>query len=85
MWPVPAAPAVCPRCRATFGCGVDTGGCWCRDVQLDAVTRDAFAQYYEGCLCPDCLNALSEARPAVPSVRAFLTAQLRRKRRLRAK
>ncbi len=74
------APVVCPRCSAPFECGVDTGGCWCREVALPDATRAAFAQYYDGCLCRDCLTALEKDRPAVPSVRAFLTAQLRRRR-----
>lgn len=71
-------PAACPRCAKPFECGIDTGDCWCREVTLDPATRAAFATYYEGCLCRDCLTAM-EDRPAAPSVRQFLTAQLKRK------
>ncbi|MDP1850782.1 MAG: cysteine-rich CWC family protein [Solirubrobacteraceae bacterium] len=71
-------PAACPRCATPFECGIDTGDCWCREVTLDPATRAAFAEYYEGCLCRDCLTAM-EDRPATPSVRQFLAAQLRRK------
>jgi cysteine-rich CWC protein len=73
-------PAVCPRCSTPFACGIDTGACWCADVSLNDTTRAAFAAYYEGCLCPDCLTALEADRPSAPSVRAFLASQLRRKR-----
>ncbi len=44
------------------------------------MTRAAFAEYYEGCLCRECLTALEKDRPAVPSVRQFLASQLKRKR-----
>ena len=74
-------PAVCPRCSTPFGCGVDEGVCWCAGVSVDEATRAAFAQYYEGCLCPGCLESLEAQRPAPPSLRAFLTSQLRLKRR----
>ena len=73
------SPVVCPRCSAPFECGVDTTSCWCREVSLSDGTRAAFAEYYAGCLCRDCLTAM-EDRPATPSVREFLIAQLKRKR-----
>jgi hypothetical protein len=73
-------PVVCPRCSTPFDCGVDTKSCWCREVTLSDATRAAFAQFYDGCLCRDCLTTLEEERPPTPSVRAFLTAQLKRKR-----
>ncbi len=75
------SPAVCPRCSEPFECGVQTDACWCRDVELNQSTRKAFAQYYDGCLCPDCLKMLDDSRPAVPSVRAFLASQLKRGRK----
>jgi hypothetical protein len=71
-------PAACPRCGEPFGCGIDTGDCWCAQVTLNPTTRAAFAEYYDGCLCRDCLTAM-EDRPPTPSVREFLTAQLKRK------
>jgi hypothetical protein len=80
MYAMSLSPAVCPRCSTPFQCGVQTGACWCKDVSLSAATREAFAQYYDGCLCPDCLKTLDEARPPVPSVRSFLAAQLKRRR-----
>lgn len=73
-----ATPVVCPRCSTPFECGVGTGGCWCKDVPVSDGSRAAFAEYYEGCLCPDCLATLEQGRPAVPSVREFLTSQLKR-------
>ena len=55
------SPAVCPRCSTPFECGVQTGACWCKDVELSDATRAAFAQYYDGCLCPECLKTLDKA------------------------
>ena len=75
-----ASSVVCQRCTRPFECGIDTGNCWCREVTLDDTSRAAFAEFYDGCLCRDCLTAM-EDRPAAPSVREFLTAQLKRKRR----
>ena len=76
----------CPRCAAPFECSADTGGCWCSDIALSPETRAAFTEYFDGCLCRECLTELEESRPAVPTVRAFLMSQLRRKqlRRKRA-
>jgi len=59
----------CPRCDATFGCGVATGNCWCSAVTLTPELRGELAKDYEGCLCPACLRELSApAAPAVPSL-----------------
>jgi hypothetical protein len=74
------SPAICPRCSTPFECGVQTGACWCKEIELNDATRQAFAQYYDGCLCPACLKTLDEGRPPVPSVRAFLASQLKRGR-----
>ncbi len=73
------APVVCPRCNGPFGCDVESGDCWCGRIEIDARTRAAFAQYYDGCLCRGCLQSLEDERPQVPSVRAFLASQLKRK------
>jgi len=74
-------PSVCPRCSREFECGIDSGACWCADVTTNGSTRAAVAQFYHGCLCRDCLQSMEEARPAVPTVRAFLASQLKRRRR----
>jgi hypothetical protein len=73
-------PAICPRCSTPFVCGVDTDACWCAAVSLNDTRRASFAAYYDGCLCRECLTALEAERPQVPTVRAFLASQLRRKR-----
>jgi hypothetical protein len=70
---------ICSRCSATFGCGARAGGCWCADVMLDDVVRADVARFYGGCLCPSCLGAIEETRPARPSVGAFLKKNLRRR------
>jgi hypothetical protein len=74
------APVVCPRCSTPFECGIDTGACWCREVSLNDTSRAAFAEYYDGCLCRECLTMLENDKPVAPTVRAFLMAQLKRKR-----
>ena len=71
-------PVVCPRCSTPFECGIDTGSCWCREVALTDSTRASLAQFCDGCLCRECLTALEEDRSDAPSVRGFLTAQLKR-------
>ena len=45
---------VCARCGTTFGCGANTGRCWCGDEAYRMpmpTTPDA------DCLCPTCLRA----------------------------
>ncbi len=79
-----ATPVVCPRCSNVFECGVDTGSCWCADASVNDITRASLVEFYDGCLCADCLKTLEDARPPVPTVRAFLASQLRLKRRRRA-
>jgi hypothetical protein len=74
-------PTVCPRCSNAFECGIGSGACWCADVSIGDATRSAFAQYYEGCLCRDCLTSLEADRPQAPTVRAFLASQLKRRHR----
>jgi hypothetical protein len=73
-------PTTCPRCSRPFECGIDTGACWCADVEVKPAVRAALAQYYDGCLCRACLEAIEEERPQAPSVWSFLRSQLGRKR-----
>lgn len=79
-----AVPSVCPRCSTTFVCDIDGGACWCAGMDVHPTTRTSLAQYYEGCLCRDCLRSLEDGRPQVPTVRAFLSSQLKRKSRRRS-
>ena len=76
-------PSTCPRCSREFVCGVESLSCWCASVQIDSGTRAALAQYYDGCLCRECLESLEADRPQAPTVRAFLASQLRLKRERR--
>jgi Cysteine-rich CWC len=73
--------SACPRCAREFDCGIDSGACWCADVTTNATTRAALAEYYDGCLCRDCLQSMEDDRPEVPSVLAFLRSQLKGRRR----
>lgn len=77
--PAPQTDTVlCPRCEEGFGCGAKTGGCWCSDVVLDDRTRADLATFYNGCLCPKCLQQIEDDRPRPPSVVQFLKKNLRR-------
>ena len=51
---------------------------------MNDITRAALAQYYEGCLCRDCLESIEAGRPQVPTVRAFLAGRLRRRSQRRS-
>jgi hypothetical protein len=79
-----ATPSICPRCSRAFDCGIDSGACWCAEVTANGSTRAAVAAFYDGCLCRDCLQSMEDARPEIPSVRAFLRNQLRGMRRGKA-
>jgi hypothetical protein len=79
--PAPTGDTVlCPRCSVGFQCGVQTGGCWCAGVMVDDRVRGDMARFYDGCLCPECLRAIEDARPPTPNVWAFLRKNLRRAR-----
>ncbi|MCA1698634.1 MAG: cysteine-rich CWC family protein [Actinobacteria bacterium] len=75
------SPNACPRCSQQFDCGAGSGACWCADVDINKITRTSLAQFYDGCLCRECLEEINAARPQTPTVRAFLASQLRRKSR----
>ena len=47
---------------------------------LDDRVRGDMARFYDGCLCPECLRAIEDARPPTPSVWEFLRKNLRRAR-----
>lgn len=49
----PQNPKTCPRCQATFDCGIANGQdtCWCFDCpRVLPVVENA------ACLCPECLR-----------------------------
>jgi len=52
------APSIetCPRCGASFACGVASGHCWCAQLPPLAALP-AHAQ--TSCLCPACLRELT--------------------------
>jgi hypothetical protein len=76
---MPTTQTTCPRCSKAFDCGIDTGACWCADVDVQPSVRTALSQYYDGCLCRECLEAIEADRPEAPSVWSFLKSQLKRK------
>jgi hypothetical protein len=57
----------CPRCGAHFTCGIAAGEerCWCFDlpnvILLTSIGSD------EGCLCPDCLQAVIKTAQQKPA------------------
>jgi hypothetical protein len=55
-------PATCPRCGATFACGAALPAgtpCACAGVGLTPAQRTALNAAFQGCLCMDCLRAVS--------------------------
>ena len=62
----PAGPKTdrCPRCDATFGCGIAGGSCWCAQVTLTPERQAQLATDYAGCLCPACLRELDDTGDA---------------------
>jgi 4'-phosphopantetheinyl transferase len=51
-----AEPLRCPRCSASFECGLETGACWCM-----ALPKLEPRSPLTCCLCPDCLQRLTTA------------------------
>jgi hypothetical protein len=60
----------CEACGRDFGCGAETGGCWCSDVTVDPVTLAELRAAYDRCLCPACLIARSSGPSTGPARRA---------------
>ena len=53
--------ASCPACGGPFRCGVETGTCWCRDVEVSQEKQRQLAADFRGCLCPACLATLGSS------------------------
>ena len=54
----------CPRCGGAFHCGADDAEpCACTALKLDVATLADLRQRYAGCLCLNCLQALSLSLP----------------------
>ncbi len=52
--------SVCESCGTRFKCGVSLSGCWCMKVKLTDEQRGEIKSKFEKCLCPTCLEAVSE-------------------------
>lgn len=62
-------PATCPRCGATFACGINAREpCACTRVALSADQRAALAQHFESCLCGACLQAVAGGTRIAPDL-----------------
>ena len=48
----------CAKCGKPFGCGA-SGKCWCYEISLNDEALKEIEDQYHGCLCPDCLTAIS--------------------------
>ena len=53
-------PFACEACGETFQCGASLKGCWCTSVPLSDEARTSLRGKYNNCLCPECLNTLSQ-------------------------
>jgi len=49
---------ICNKCGNAFGCGMG-GKCWCYEISLDEKALKEIEDQYQGCLCPECLTAIS--------------------------
>jgi hypothetical protein len=58
---------------------MNTGSCWCTSVMLDDAVREDLARFYNGCMCPSCLQTLEDVRPPKVNVVQFLKQQLKRR------
>ena len=59
MLPNTESPAICPRCKNSFGCGARADGCWCE--ALPALRSPDPAK---SCYCPACLKQLAATAQA---------------------
>ncbi|NWJ52735.1 MAG: cysteine-rich CWC family protein [Bacteroidetes bacterium] len=48
----------CARCNQQFGCGA-SGKCWCFEVSISPEALKYIEDQYNGCLCPECLQLVS--------------------------
>ena len=48
----------CAKCGKPFGCGM-SGKCWCYEISLSDEALKEIEDQYQGCLCPECLTAIS--------------------------
>jgi hypothetical protein len=47
----------CEACGKKFGCGAQTGKCWCFEIETDEETLAELKENFQNCLCPDCLTS----------------------------
>ena len=52
------ASATCPRCAASFVCGVNAATCWCETLAVLDMHRRPEDLLGKGCLCEACLRAV---------------------------
>lgn len=52
---------LCEVCGKEFSCNVESGNCWCFDLQLKTETLKKLKQNYRDCLCPACLKSEENA------------------------
>jgi hypothetical protein len=63
--PVPdVVPETCEACGREFGCGVNSGLCWCALEDVSPGVLASLSERYDRCLCPPCLEAASAAEAA---------------------
>jgi hypothetical protein len=46
----------CSKCKASFECKNDEGGCWCEGYTLSLETLKELKAGFDNCLCPSCLS-----------------------------
>ena len=53
-------PSTCEACGEAFQCGASLKGCWCASVPLSDEARTSLRGKYQSCLCPHCLDNISQ-------------------------
>jgi hypothetical protein len=61
----------CSKCQSAFTCQNEIRGCWCEKVQLSTETLAFLEEYYENCLCPECLKKFEEKNHSSPIISSF--------------
>jgi hypothetical protein len=48
--------SVCESCGGEFGCGANSEGCWCAEINLGEEARQELKVNFKSCLCRNCLE-----------------------------
>ncbi|MBS1772297.1 MAG: cysteine-rich CWC family protein [Bacteroidetes bacterium] len=58
----------CSKCKASFECKNDEGGCWCENYTLSLDALKELKAKFDNCLCPECLAEYAIINPVDPLI-----------------